>query len=223
MSILNPQEIQLIKTPVSKLEEIAPGVFIISFTRYFQFIPGQVVAINNGVEQSPRLYSITSGYTEPEVRVIFNLKEDGYLTPRLSQCIAGDKILVSKPFGNFTCQEEDAWWIAAGTGIAPFASMIFSGKAKKNVLIHGGRTMHSFYFQKEIAKRMGNRYIRCCSSECGNGVYEGRLSQYLLEYSSLPTDKKYYICGISEMVVETRDILISKGIPFEKIIEEIYF
>jgi ferredoxin/flavodoxin---NADP+ reductase len=217
------EEIKLVKTPVSRLEEIAPGVFLIAFTRYFEFVPGQVVAINNGVEQSPRLYSISSGHTDPEIKIIFNIKEDGYLTPRLSLCASGDKILVSKPFGNFTCNEEDAWWIATGTGIAPFASMIFSGKGKHNTLIHGGRTLNSFYFQNEIAGKMGNKYIRCCSSERGNGVYEGRLSQYLAEQPNLPQDKKYYLCGKSEMVVETRDILISKGIPFDKIVAEIYF
>ncbi len=223
MTEINSLEIQLVKTPVSMLKEIAPGVFLLAFTRYFDFIPGQVVAINNGVEQSPRLYSISSGHTDPEVKILFNVKEDGFLSPRLSRCTAGDRILVSKPFGNFTCDEGDAWWIASGTGIAPFASMIFSGKGKHNTLIHGGSTLNSFYFQSEIAKKMGSNYIRCCSSECGNGVYEGRLTQYLNEQAFLPPDKKYYICGKSEMVVETRDILISKGIPYGNITAEIYF
>ena len=34
---------------------------------------------------------------------------------------------------------------------------------------------------------------------------------------------KYYLCGSAEMVVEIRDILIEKGIPFDRIISEIYF
>jgi len=216
-------DIQLVKTPVSKLEEIAPGVFMIAFTRYFDFVPGQVIAVNNGVEQAPRLYSISSGYNDPEIKIIFNVKEDGYLTPNLSKCSAGDKILVSRAFGNFVCHEDDAWWIASGTGIAPFASMIFSGKGRSNLLIHGGKTLKSFYFEKEIAAKMGKRYIRCCSSDTGNGVYEGRVNQYLAERMDIPSDKKYYICGKSEFVVEIRDILIDRGIPFSHIISEIYF
>ena len=223
MNHTNTQQIQLVKTPVSRLEEISPGVFMIAFTRYFDFTPGQVIAINNGVEQAPRLYSISSGYADPEVKIIFNIKEDGYLTPHLSKCIAGDKILVSKPFGNFICTEDDAWWISAGTGIAPFASMIFSGKGKNNILLHGGKTLKSFYFQNEITRIMGSRYIRCCSSESGNGVYEGRLSQYLFEQPNLPQNKKYYLCGKAEMVIEIRDLLIGRGISFENIVSEIYF
>ena len=33
----------------------------------------------------------------------------------------------------------------------------------------------------------------------------------------------YYLCGSADMVVEVRDILIGKGIPFGHIISEIYF
>jgi ferredoxin--NADP+ reductase len=36
-------------------------------------------------------------------------------------------------------------------------------------------------------------------------------------------DQKYYLCGSAEMVVESREILISKGIPFNNIVAEIYF
>jgi len=215
-------EIQLIKTPVSKLEEIAPGVFLLSFTRYFDFIPGQVVAVNNGVEHLSKLYWISSGYNDPEIKILFNVKEDGFLSPNLASCSADDKILVSKAFGNFICTEDDAWWIASGTGIAPFASMVLSGRCRNNVLIHGGRTLKSFYFEKEIASRMGKSYIRCCAEEIGNGVYEGRFTQFLTEQPLLPPDKKYYLCGKSEMIVETREILINKGIPDGNIISEIY-
>jgi len=39
----------------------------------------------------------------------------------------------------------------------------------------------------------------------------------------LPEDQKYYLCGSAEMVVECREILISKGIAFSNIVAEIYF
>jgi ferredoxin--NADP+ reductase len=55
------------------------------------------------------------------------------------------------------------------------------------------------------------------------GVYSGRVTQYLQEQARLDPNLKYYLCGSAEMVVEARDILISKGIPFEHIISEIYF
>jgi len=39
----------------------------------------------------------------------------------------------------------------------------------------------------------------------------------------IPADIKYYLCGKALMVVETRDILIERGVPFSNILSEIYF
>jgi ferredoxin--NADP+ reductase len=69
----------------------------------------------------------------------------------------------------------------------------------------------------------GENYIRCCTAETDEGVYPGRVTQFLEEQAGLDPAIKYYLCGSAEMVVEARDILISKGIPFEHIISEIYF
>jgi ferredoxin/flavodoxin---NADP+ reductase len=208
---------------ISGISEISEGSFVLGFERDFEFLPGQVIGINIGVAQPARLYSIASGNKEKEVRILFNIKDDGYLTPLLASSKPGDSILVSHPFGKFVCNESNAYWIASGTGIAPFASMIFSGMSDGKTLIHGSRFLSGFYFQEEISPLLKTAYIRCCSAEAGEGIYPGRLTKYLEELKNLPADKKYYLCGSAEMVVETRDILINKGIPYENIIAEIYF
>jgi ferredoxin/flavodoxin---NADP+ reductase len=208
---------------IKEIKEIAQGSFVLSFVRDFEFIPGQVIGINTAEVKPSRLYSIASGNKENEINILFNLKDDGYLTPQLAGCNPGDKILITSPFGNFICNENEAYWIASGTGIAPFSSMIFSGMSEGKILIHGSRFISNFYFQNRISKLLKTGYIRCCSSETGEGIYPGRLTKYLSEQKCLPADKKYYLCGSAEMVVETRDILISKGIPYENIIAEIYF
>jgi ferredoxin--NADP+ reductase len=101
--------------------------------------------------------------------------------------------------------------------------MFRSGLATGKTLIHGGRTLSSFYFQDEFQSFFLDKYIRCASKAHGNGFYSGRLTSYLKEQNYLPTDQKYYLCGSPEMVVEVRDILISKHIPFGNIVAEIYF
>ena len=116
-----------------------------------------------------------------------------------------------------------AYWIASGTGIAPFYSMFKSGIGNNKTLIHGGRDKDSFYFEKEFIPFFNNKYIRCCSKECAEGLYNGRITQFLAEETYLPPDQKYYLCGSAEMVVEVRDILISRKIPFPNIVAEIYF
>jgi len=204
-------------------EEISPGVHLISIKRNFDFIPGQVVKIAADNEHPPRIYSICSGNHEDEVRILFNIKEDGFLTPKLASYIPGDKILVSKPYGSFLGTKEPAWWIATGTGVAPFYSMFRSGMFENKKLIHGASYLNQFYFEDEFEWALGENYIRCCSRETSCDVYPGRVTRYLHELNELPPDVKYFICGKALAVVEVRDLLIEKGISYDNIIAEIYF
>jgi len=204
-------------------QEIAPGVHLISWKRVHDFIPGQVVKITLDQAIPPRIYSVCSGNTDPEISVLFNIKEDGVLTPGLSAVIPGMKIRASKPYGSFNDGRKPAWWIATGTGIAPFYSMFRSGISENKTLIHGVRNLNQFYFEDELEWAMGERYVRCCSQEKSCDVFPGRVTQYLKEINDLPTDINYYLCGKAIMVVEVRDLLISRGVPYENILAEIYF
>jgi len=204
--------------------EITKDVFVLSYPRSHAFVAGQVVGICLIKGEEPRLYSIASGNRDGMIRLLYNIKPDGEISPGLAELKKGDTLFVSTPFGSFYGTSEPAVFIASGTGIAPFISMLRSGLHKDKVLIHGGRTLDSFYFREEMESVLGTEnYIRCCSQEKGEGVYEGRLTAYLREQEDLPADRKYYLCGLAEMVVDSRDILIEKGIPYENIIAEIYF
>jgi ferredoxin--NADP+ reductase len=203
-------------------EEISPGVYVISFLRDFDFLPGQVVKIAIDEIHAPRIYSVCSGNSENEVRILFNIKEDGFLTPKLASMIPGECIFVSKPYGSFLGNQDEAWWIATGTGIAPFYSMIKSGLGINKKLLHGVRHLNQFYFEDELEEALNENYIRCCSKESSCNTFPGRVTEYLNELPKLPK-VKYFICGQALMVVEVRDLLIRKGIPFEDIMAEIYF
>jgi ferredoxin/flavodoxin---NADP+ reductase len=176
-------------------EQLSPGFYLIGFKRSFNFVAGQVIGISLREDNARRLYSICSGENEEEIRILYKVVEDGYLTPQLSDLEAGDTIWISPPGGVFTSNTEPAIWIATGTGIAPFYSMVRSGLGKNKILLE----------------------------ESNESVYAGRVSSYLEEQADLNPDLKYYICGSAEMVVEIRDLLIGKGIPFSHIISEIYF
>ncbi len=211
------------KVTLSGVQEISEGVFVISWHRTRDFVPGQVVKITLTPEIPPRIYSICSSNSDPEMRVLFNVKEDGLLTPRLAAAIPGDKIMVSKPYGSFRTTREDAWWIATGTGLAPFYSMFQSGLGENKRLIHGVRKLSQFYFEDELDWAMGDRYIRCCSQESACNIFPGRVTDFLRNEPSLPPGNKYYLCGKALMVVEVRDLLIERGVPYGDILAEIYF
>lgn len=204
-------------------EEISSGIFLFGFPREFEFKAGQVIGISLQQDGPRRLYSICSGEKDPEIWILYNVIEDGFLTPIMSSLEKGDTIWITEPRGTFTGSGAPAVWIAAGTGIAPFYSMFRSGLQTEKTLIHGSRYLEQFFFFDEFSEHLGPNYIRCCSSEYDDHVYHGRVTAYLGELESFDKDMMYYLCGSAEMVVETRDILIGKGVPFNHIISEIYF
>ncbi|MEI6750678.1 MAG: FAD-dependent oxidoreductase [Bacteroidota bacterium] len=203
--------------------EISHNVFLLSFKRDFAFRAGQVLGLAMSSSDDARLYSIASGENDNTIDILYNIKPGGKLTPNLAALRPDDKLWITVPFGTYAGSSEAAYWIAAGTGIAPFYSMYRSGLGGNKVLIHGSRTLDAFYFNDKLTGDFGSRYVRCCSQEEGEGIYHCRVAQYLEQMDNLPEDQKYYLCGGAEMVVECREILLNKGIPFSHIVAEIYF
>jgi ferredoxin--NADP+ reductase len=215
---------RLNKNIVISNEEIADGVFLLSFERNFDFTPGQIIALTlDSKDLEPRLYSICSGTEEKVVSILFNIVPQGKITGKLAALLPGDIVYSSNPYGRFSPGMESAFWIATGSGIAPFISGIRSGDIKDTYLIHGGREQESFYFSDELSRLFKDNYTRCSSTIDKEGIYSGRVTDYLKSTAYLPADYRYYLCGRAEMVVESRDILISRGIPYNMIESEIYF
>jgi ferredoxin--NADP+ reductase len=212
----------LSRKTLTSSEEIAEDVFLLGFRRDFDFMAGQVIGISVEKEGPRRLYSICSDEQEEEIKILYNVIDEGYLTPRLSDLAEGDSIWITEPRGDFLYDPAPAVWIATGTGIAPFYAMLRSGKYDNKILVHGERYLEKFYFFDVFSSHLGAHYTRCCTSEKAEGVFSGRVTDYLGEVS-LPPGHKYYLCGRAEMVVETRDLLIGHGIPFGNIVSEIYF
>jgi ferredoxin/flavodoxin---NADP+ reductase len=220
---LNTRYQKYTKFEIRKMEELATDVYLMSFRREFEFLPGQVIGITDSIEKPPRMYSIASGNNDPLMQILFDVEPEGYLTPRMARLKAGDTLYLTLPYGRFLCDDIPAYWIAAGTGIAPFVSMIRSGNTKNKTLIHGARSRNSFFFSELFKSELKENYICCCSGEKSGGDFDGRVTDFLQISQNLPKNVKYFICGRAEMVVDTRDILIAKGIPYENIMAEIYF
>lgn len=203
--------------------EIAKDVFVISFPKIFEFKPGQVISIQLHRNSPSRMYSIASGVQENNIRILFNIKDLGYLTPKLAPLKTEQTIFISNPFGTFLHDVSDRdFFISSGTGIAPFNSFLQSYKPQTIHVIHGSRTLKNFYFEDEM-NFLNGKYVRCCSREKSNDVFPGRLTSYLQQKKEYDSNLTYHLCGSAEMVNEVRNILIQKEVPFDKIQSEIYF
>ena len=223
MKLENKNNSGLIPVQITGNVEISPNVYVISWKRPGEFQSGQVIKIAADLQEPPRIYSICSGNKEEELAVLFNVKPAGILTPRLALMRPGDEIYVSEPYGSFSCDETPAFWISTGTGIAPFYSMIRSGNSKNKILLHGVSFANQFYFKEFLTIDMGDRYVRCCSRVKEGDHFPGRVTDYLMGLPELPKAYKYYLCGQALMVVEVRDLLIQRGVPYSQIFAEIFF
>ena len=213
----------LTETRVLDNREVAPGTFLLRCARRADFQPGQVLGATTERAIAPRLYSIASGVDDDFFELLFDIVPNGLLTPRLARLAAGDRLFLSAPSGAFLDGDEPGAWLASGTGIAPFVSMARSGLAGNKLLVHGARGQSYFFFYDYLAQLMQERYLRCSSRDRAEGLYPGRLTAWVEAQAELPRTWRYLLCGSAEMVVEVRDLLLGRGLPFSSISGEIYF
>jgi len=159
--------------------QVVPGIFRLSFPRIFDFVPGQLVALTTDPLVPVRFYSIASGSGEPQVDILFDLVPQGLLTPRLARLAPGDTLYVSPPFGRFVDSEGPSFWVAAGTGVAPFLSMLRSGLREGKTLVQGSRTVAGLLERGLFADALRERYLPCCSRKTPKGYSPGRTTEWL--------------------------------------------
>jgi ferredoxin--NADP+ reductase/benzoate/toluate 1,2-dioxygenase reductase subunit len=189
----------------------------------FPFKPGQHISLGIHGNYQSREYSIYSGANDENLEVLVKEVENGYFTPRLRKLKAGDLVEIHGPFGKFGMSPKVAEsgkfvFIASGTGIAPFRSMIRTYPELEYQLIHGVRKSTEAYDRNEYSP---GRYVLCTSQD-PMGNYHGRLTGYLKE-SVFASDIQFYLCGNSSMIFDALEILKKKGFERDQIHCEVYF
>ena len=189
----------------------------------FSFRAGQHISLGIHGDYQSREYSIYSSENDQNLEVLVKEIDNGYFTPKLRKLKAGDLVEVHGPFGNFGMGPEAALtgkfvFIASGTGIAPFRSIVRTYPSIDYTLIHGVRYAKESYDREQYA---ADRYILCTSRDA-NGTYQGRLTGYLINCTFDP-ETHFYLCGNSDMIFDALEILKEKGFEREQIHCEVYF
>jgi NAD(P)H-flavin reductase len=187
------------------------------------FKAGQFLMIKyQGVEKP---FSIASFPGEETVDFLISTHPDGKLTPKLAKLKIGEGFEIEGPYGVFGVRDTKAReiiFIAAGTGIAPFRSMVMDAlqrfQKKKIKLVFGFR--YDFYFEKywkELDSSYENFTLSACCSKPDKKWRgkSGRVTEHLEEEIRNAKDKEVYICGPPPMVQDTKDIL-EKKLGFKK-------
>ncbi|MBL8856955.1 MAG: ferredoxin--NADP reductase [Planctomycetes bacterium] len=216
------------------------------------FVPGQFIQL--GLPAGPdarriaadgsvrtklvkRSYSIAGAPHEREAyELCLAFVEQGQLTPKLRELTVGDRLWHDPiPKGIFTMERvpygRDLVFVATGTGIAPFVSMLraYGGnplRFRHFVVVHGARKRSDLAYHEELtaAARADRRvsYIPILSREpAGSGWIglRGRVQTALQPACFLsrtgfalnPSSASVFLCGNPAMIDEMRTELASSG------------
>jgi ferredoxin-NADP reductase len=232
-----------LKAKLLAQKELAPEVHHFEFElpgmETFHFTPGQFVSIIERVDgkEITRAYSIASPRDGNRFELCLNRVEDGIVSPYLFDLKPGDEVELGEPLGYFTLRHPGhrAVFIATGTGIAPFRSMLLDHlpKTKPRItLLFGVRYERGLLYRDELERLQREyesfRFMPTITrpSETWTGR-TGRVQAHLDEALALQSyeDRStidVYICGLKEMVDDVRRELKARGFDRKQIIYEKY-
>ena len=205
------------------IRPLTDSAFVLRLERQdLEFHPGQHLSIGPANSNERREYSVYSPCQSPFLEVLIKEIPEGYVSPRLKQLKEGDEVFVRGPRGRFTVDEEEVneaplYFIATGTGIAPFHCFVGSYPRLNYQLFHGIRYPEERYEYTTY----GNRYIACVSKGQG-GDFQGRVTDYLTD-RPLDVNALFFLCGNANMIYDAFAILKKRGVNRERIFTEVYF
>lgn len=191
----------------------------------FAFQPGQFLQIEVKSETGElvrRAFSIASTPAQTnEVEFFIRVFQGGACTPRIDAAKVGDTLTLRGPFGKFVLEPsgKPKGFIAAGTGIAPIASMIRDmearGETTPATLLYGTRFHRQRVYHDEFltwAEKPGRTYLSLFSGDepLQEGERAGRVTE-ALEIFTDPVNTEFYVCGPPAMVTDVRTQLRERG------------
>jgi ferredoxin-NADP reductase len=177
-------------------------------------------------EELTRAYSIASPPGEDSrFALCLNRVQDGFMSNFLCDMKVGDQIACQGPFGDFILHPpmRDTIFLATGTGVAPFRSMLrwlladeSRHQEKQLWLLFGNRYEADVYYHEEfidLAARHPNFHYLPTLSRGGaewRGL-RGYVQEHVPEIVRDRSDMHAYICGLDKMVKANRELLKSMG------------
>jgi CDP-4-dehydro-6-deoxyglucose reductase len=180
-----------------------------------------------------RAYSIASPPNGSRFALCANLVPEGHFSPFLFGLETGGEIQFKGPYGAFLLRRpvSDSLFVATGTGIAPFRSMIHA-KLREHpdrhfTLIFGVRYEETLLYNDEwisLADSAANfSYAPTLTrpSAAWPGL-TGRVHDHVIKALGDRHDVDIYFCGLREMVDELRTRLKALGLDRKRMIYEKY-
>ncbi len=245
-----------LNSTIIKREELNQGLVILRVKPDFdlkEFKPGQYCVLGLPVESPRVIYAEDEHKKSPEGKMIrraysiassskqhkflefyISMVSSGALTPRLFNLKKGDKVFMgSKITGMFTLDDtdpnKDVVFVATGTGITPYISMLRSAykfEKRRTIVIHGARTswnlgyrnalegvshrFNNFFYLPIIDNYKKDKEWKGHTGFVNKFFDDGELVK-LLGYTLNPKKVSFFLCGNPLMVNGLIKILSEYG------------
>jgi len=213
------------KHKLLSIRHLTDSTYVLEMDRKgMEFEAGQHILLGYSDSIHKREYSIYSGTKDENLEVLVKEVEEGIVSKQLKKLPVGALLEVEGPLGFFSIDPEmirekrKFLFIASGTGIAPFHSMIKSIPGLDYKLLHGVRFAEEAY-EKDTYE--DDRFI-VCSSRDEKGDFHGRVTDYI-KANEFDKNTVCFFCGNFGMIREAMNLLEKKGIPPAQLHAEVYF
>ena len=181
----------------------------------FRFLPGQYARLTIPGSPEQRAYSFSSAPGHGEWQFVIRNVPGGQMSRYLcEQARVGDDIAMSAPFGSFYLRplQRPTLFLAGGTGIAPFLSMLESlaGQSMKYPirLVYGVTTPRDLVATDvldRLSESLPSFEYRACVAQAGQAeVRSGYVTQHIDPAWLHDGDCDVYVCGPTPMVDAVR-------------------
>lgn len=179
-----------------------------------------------------KAYSIASPPRSDELEFCVKVLPGGEGSTKLKLMEPGEELDMVGPMGHMFIDEpedKDMVFIAAGTGVAPFRSMIMhlleSGFDRHIWLLLGARTedtvLYRDLFQDLSEKHDNFTFVPVLSRQNWEGEM-GYVQERVSKYVEDPERALAFLCGLPRMVEETRQTLEELGFDRRNVLQEKY-
>ncbi|MFC6836699.1 ferredoxin--NADP reductase [Halomarina ordinaria] len=197
----------------------------------FDHEPGQhtTVQFDHEGEEVVRPYTPTSLPGTDAITLAIKVYDDGTASAYMHQRRVGDEVTIGSLEGNLTLRDPDAdvAFVATGTGITPTFALL------KQYLREGTGDVHFFFGEKDQESVIYRETLEQLEAEHENltvvyslsdSGYEwdgptGHVQEHVEEYVDVE-ERDFYVCGVPQMVVDTRERLADLGAPDERVYTE---
>lgn len=250
MEFSKPQQYTGIITKKLQLTKTVFHFFIdIDHPAGFTFVPGQYGTFIID-KKNRRQYSFCSAPNATSFELVVDVAPMGPGSIYFLEKNVGDTIEMLAPLGNFTLSENSLKkvFVATGTGIAPFRSMLRNGIFNSQFSISNKNTNNSLsaisnpsislywglryeddvYWDRELkaiaGQLTGFQYFLSLSkpTEQWDGL-KGHVTQQVFQHEKNSKNCEFYLCGNTAMITEMQTQLSAMNVPKEQVkIDQFY-